>query len=377
MNDLPMRRRNILAAAGGLALSPWAAAASHIASPVKATYTIAQVVDTSIAQQDVSKDIMIGSKAAWQYINSLGGIQGHQINHATFKVDGTPQSVQSALQAIYDDSSCIAISAAAGERAALELVNQIRERKVVMANIAPWLQNSALEVDDRTFPIFAGRQEQLSHALHNLVEHGVRDVGAIYATEQDMRQYREDIDRLATNLKLKLKTFEPNGDVATLGRQLTPDTPVILLFVGGTPEIMAFMQGAGNLKQRYIVALADVNLQTLIEIGSQRTTSVIGTQVVPVMSSSLPVVRQYKTTLAKYFDEPPSALSLAGFIAARYTFEVLNSMDGSMTRANVLATFQKRSVVDVGGFRVSYGNSRRSGNFVAQSMLTADGRLIS
>jgi hypothetical protein len=49
-------------------------------------------------------------------------------------------------------------------------------------------------------------------------------------------------------------------------------------------------------------------------------------------------------------------------------------MDGPVTRASVLATFQKRSSVDLGGFRVSYGNTRRSINFVAQSLLTVDGR---
>ena len=378
MLQLPLNRRNLLGTAGALLLSPCVAAVAPAKTlAVKRTYTIAQVIDTSTAQQDVSKDIMIGSRAAWQDINAQGGVQGHQIRHATFEVDGTSQSVQTALQAISDDASCIAISAAAGERAAFELVTQIRKKSVFIANIAPWLQNSALAVDEKTFPIFAGRQEQIGHALRNLTEQGVRDVGAVYATEQDMNQYRDDIDRLAGSLKLKIRTFEAKGDVTGMGSRLTPDTPAILLFVGGTPEIISFMKGASALNQRYIVALADVNLQTLIQLGSQRKTTVIGTQVVPVMSSNLSIVRHYKAVMAKLFEEPPTALSLAGFIAARYTFEVLNSIDGPVTRKSVLETFQKRSLVDVGGFRVSFDNTRRSVNFVAQSLLTVDGRLIS
>jgi hypothetical protein len=38
--------------------------------------TIAQLVDTSQEQQDVAKDFLIGSRAAWQDINLKGGLRG-------------------------------------------------------------------------------------------------------------------------------------------------------------------------------------------------------------------------------------------------------------------------------------------------------------
>lgn len=375
---LHANRRRLLCATGALALSPWSfAVAAGKSQEDGPGYTIAQVVDTSVAQRDVSKDFMIGARAAWQEVNAKGGLRDLQIRHAIFEVDGTPQTVQDALQALSADRTCIALSATAGERTALELVVQLRKKNLALAHVAPWLQNSTLEVDNRTFPIFAARQEQLSYALRTLIERGEREVGVIYATDQDLHQYREDIEQLARNLKLRLQTFEPNGDLGQMGHRLTPDTPAILLFVGGTPEIMSFIQGIQGQRQRYLVALADVNLQTLSQLGGTRRIPIIGTQVVPVMSSKLPIVRTYKSVLAKRFDEPPSALSLAGFIAAQYTFDVLNTVDGPMTRANVLKAFQKRSYTDVGGFQISYDNSRRSINFVAQSMLTADGRVVS
>ena len=82
--------------------------------------------------------------------------------------------------------------------------------------------------------------------------------------------------------------------------------------------------------------------------------------------------------MSNFYCHPGKAGGLPiGFIAARYTYNVLSTVDGSMTRANVLAAFQKRSFMDIGGYHVSYGNSRQSNNFVAQSMLTADGRVVS
>ena len=76
------------------------------------------------------------------------------------------------------------------------------------------------------------------------------------------------------------------------------------------------------------------------------------------------------------FDEPPVALSLAGFIAARYTYEVLAGSDGMPSRAGVLAAFQRRRAVDLGGFHVSFDGQRRSASYVTQSMLAADGRVV-
>jgi hypothetical protein len=125
-----------------------------------------------------------------------------------------------------------------------------------------------------------------------------------------------------------------------------------------------------------VIALADVNLQTVQQLGGARTTPVIATQSVPLVTTALPVVRRYREVLSRLFDEPPAALSLAGFIAARYTFEVLDDIDGPITRASVLAAFQQRRDVDVGGYRISFQGQRRGASFVTQSMLTPDGRVI-
>ena len=122
--------------------------------------------------------------------------------------------------------------------------------------------------------------------------------------------------------------------------------------------------------------MANVNLQTVTQMGAGRTTPIIAAQPVPEVTASLPIVRAYTETMSRLFDEPPVTLSLAGFIAARYTFEVLNNIGGEITRASALTAFQRRDNVDVNGFRVSFNPQRRSSSYVTQSMLTLDGRVI-
>ena len=210
-----------------------------------------------------------------------------------------------------------------------------------------------------------------------MINLGVQDVGAVFASAQEYSFYRQDLSETAKALQIKLKTYRSEGDLSQFGQQLTPGTPAILLFFGGTPELVQFTQGlAKQQRQRYVIAMANVNLQTVIQMGAGRTTPVIVAQPVPVVSSSVPVVRAYRETMSRLFDEPPVALSLAGFISARYTFEVLSNIGGEITRASALAAFQRRSSMDVDGFGVSFNRQRRSASYVTQSMLTLDGRVI-
>ena len=372
-------RRRLLQRTGLLALAGAtpAFAQSAKAAASSRSIVIAQPVDFSQGQQDVSKDFLIGSRAAWQDINLRGGIRGRPVQHLALETDGSTGGARAAMDSIRDNQPCIAISGTVGDQLASQLLSLSQQNGVNIAHAAPWLQNSGAEIDDQTFPIFAARQEQLAYALKTLSIMGLKELGAIYATAREKTSYQSEIERIAGSMQLKLASYQGSDDLRLLGQRLLPSAPAVLLFVGGTPELAEFTQGLEKLsRQRYIVALADVNLQTMLQMGKTRNSAVIATQPVPVVNSSLPVVRRYRETLTRLFDEPPTPLSLAGFIAARYTYEVLNGIEGVLTRQTVLSAFQQRATHDIGGFRVSFNPQRRSSHYVTQSMLTTDGRLI-
>jgi len=367
-----------LLAAGGLACAPFVRAQSGRPAQQR-PITIAQLIDTSPAQQDISKDFLIGSRAAWQDINARGGIRGRPVHHQSIEVDagGRASAAMVALAAVKNNPACVALAGTAGDLLAAAVVAASRQERLGIAHIAPWLQNSSLDIDDNTFPIFAARQQQITHALKSLNTLSVQDIGVIYASDADRAAYEDDVLRTAAALKVKAQAFRANGDLQLLGQILGPGTPALLLFIGGTPELVQFTQGLERQsRQRLLIALADVNVQTMTQMGAAKTTAVIATQAVPMVTSSLPVVRSYREVLARLFDEPPTPHSLAGFIAARYASEVLNDIDGAITRQSVLAAFQRRTAVDVGGFRVAFDARRRGGSYVTQSMLSHDGRII-
>ncbi len=339
--------------------------------------TVGQIVDTSSMQQDVSKDFLIGCRAAWQDINANGGIRGRKINHLVLETNGSTQSLQAAWNQLQNDPQCVAISGCTADPLAAQLNSLVRSDRLGLANVAPWMQNSSIDVSPQTFTIFSTREEQISHALKTLSNLNVLSLAVVFASPQDRQQNLKDIQRIAQKQNLNLQELPMQADLVEAGKAVSSTTAAVVLFVGGTPELSQFTQGLDQqLRQRYVVALADVNLQVLQQLSGSRKTSVIVTQAVPMVSSAIPVVRNYRQVMAKLYDEPPTSLSLAGFIAARYTFEVMQTIETPLTRSAVLEAFTRRLATNVGGFRVAYEAQRRSSAYVTQSMLATDGRVI-
>lgn len=372
-------RRTLLYATMGLAASVAAPtwAQSRKSLPTQEALIVAQIVDNSPDQLDVSRDFLTGSRAAWRDINVKGGIKGRPVQHMTLEVDGTAVSMQLAAASIKNASDCIAVSGTVGDRATVQFIGLMQSEKLEIAHVAPWLQSSDLSLDDVTFPIFASSQDQIAQALKSLSTMGVPEIGVVYASQQEQRQHRRDIENACATLGIKLKSVSLTQDLASLGQKLPADTPHLLLFVGGTPELVQFLSGADQQARRhYVVALANVNLNTMLQMGANKKTPVMATQVVPMVNSPASIVKSYREALLKFFDEPPTPQSLAGYISAQYTAHILNRIDGTPSRQTALAAFRKRANIDLGGFQVSFQDKRRTSNYVTQSMITADGRLI-
>ena len=339
--------------------------------------TVAQIVDMSASQIDVSKDFVVGARAAWKDINAKGGIRGNAVRHLVLEVDGSPASLRGAIDTVKGMPQCIALFGTAGDRAASQTIGIMRRELPDLAHIAPWLQNPESDNTDSTFPIFASRLEQISYALKTLSVMGITGFGAVYGSPAEYATYRESMEQTAVKLKMRLTSFNPSSGLEQLAHSLTADSSRVLIFLGGTPELIQLTQGLSKkAEQRYIVAMSDVNLQTLSQMGVSRYSSVIATQVVPLVNSNLPVVKSYRETLSRLYDEPPTPQSLAGFIAARYTFEMLQSVSGPLTRASTLQALQKRATIELGGFRIALEAKAHSGSYVTQSMISTDGRLV-
>lgn len=346
------------------------------------TIAIAQITDMSANQQDVSRDFLIGSRVAWQELNSRGGLRGRSVQHVTLETDGTASGIESAWKAAVQNNSCVALSGCVGNQVATALM---RLQSAASANglpvlplIAPWLHSNA-DLNDSTFDIFPDHQEQIAHALKTLAAMGVQQAGVVYANAQTQQQSSSHIAKAAREMGLQIRALPLADSTGPAAAALRSPEAAIVLFIGGTPELHDFARQLVLKpgRQCYVVGLADVNLQVLAQLrGVPNRASIIATQAVPLVSAALPVVRAYREALAKLFDEPPSPQGLAGYIAARYTADSLMATSGPITRTAVLNALQRRTDTVIGGYQISLQGKRRVNALVTQSMLTQDGRIV-
>ncbi|GAB1387098.1 hypothetical protein MASR1M59_22460 [Melaminivora sp.] len=379
MTILSQRRHWLQQCAAGLAAWPLAAAQAQGSSKAaERPILVAQLADMSPSQQDVSRDFLVGSRAAWQSLNARGGIHGQPVQHWVIEVQGQGQALRQAWQEVQAQPACVALSGCVGDglAAALASLQNQAGAASTLAQSAPWL-HSQDSPSERVFPVFSGYQAQIIHALKSLASMGVRELGVVYASQAMLQQSQHWVRQAAQSLGLSLHALPIPGSQPQAERQLAAPAQALLLFIGGTPELHSF---TGRLRlppgrHCYIVALADVNLQVLAQMGAMaRNVSVIATQSVPSVSASLPIVRAYREALARLYDEPPSPQGLAGFIAARYTAQLLQGLNGPITRASVLAALRRRPAIDLGGFAIEADGP--SPAYVTQSMLAADGRIV-
>jgi ABC-type branched-subunit amino acid transport system substrate-binding protein len=372
-------RRNALRTTSLLAatslLPAWAQPNKAEAS-AKST-TVAQIADMSAGQIDVSKDFVIGARAAWQEINFKGGVRGRAVVHRVIEVDGSSAGLRTAIETLQGQANVVACMGTVGAKAAADVAIALQREVPGLPHVAPWLPSTKLDAIPSTFAIFASRQAQISHAVRSLSVMGVPELGAIYATKTEFNDHHTEVQAVASQLKIKLKTYGPTTDLSAIAQSLTADSPRVLIFLGGTPELIQLSQAIekqGAL--RYIIAMSDVNLLTLSQMGKSQYARVIATQVVPLVNSTMPLVRQYRESLAKLFDEPPTPQGLAGYLSARYTHQAMLLADTAPTRQSMLQTLQRRVSSDVAGFRIELSDSNATGTFVTQSMLAADGRIV-
>lgn len=383
MNQPPLHRRRWLQLCAAASLAPHASAfAQASAKDTERPLVVAQLADMAPGQQDVSRDFLIGSRAAWQDLNARGGVQGRPVQHLVIEVPGTGAALQAAWRSVAGNPACIALSGCVGDAAAgaLAALQEQAPPAQPLAHVAPWMHSQeGVNASDLVFGIFPDYEVQIAHALKTLASMGVQELGVVYATAAVRQQSQARVRQAAQTLQLRMQDLPLPGSSAQADQQLASPAQLIVLFVGGTPELHGFMR---RLKlqpgrQCYIVALADVNLQVLAQMGAaKRNVSVIATQSVPLVTASLPIVRSYRDAMARLYDEPPSPQGLAGFIAARYTAEVLQSISGPLTRASALAAFRRRQDLNLGGFTVAFDGRKRTHAYVTQSMLTADGRIV-
>lgn len=223
-------RRQWLQLCAGAALAPHLGAfAQSGGKEAERPIVIAQLADMSPSQQDVSRDFLIGSRAAWQDLNARGGLQGRPVQHLAMEVQGSGPSLHNALRSVLASPACIALSGCVGDNAAsaIAALQEQTQPSQPLAHVAPWLHSQEPATsNDLVFGIFPDYEVQIAHALKTQAAMGVQELGVVYATAALRQQSQARVQQAAQALKLRIQNLPLPGSSPEADRQLAaPASP--------------------------------------------------------------------------------------------------------------------------------------------------------
>ncbi|MBO9998092.1 MAG: ABC transporter substrate-binding protein [Cyanobacteria bacterium SID2] len=165
--------------------------------------------------------------------------------------------------------------------------------------------------------------------------------------------------------------FQPGYDSLKAWEKSTRKRCKFVMTGGAYSNIARFVQHARNEGETWLISAlsftgADEYRLNLEEYGV--TDRIVMTQVVPLLNSDLPIVREAEEALGEEF----GYVALEGYIVGRMTLKILNDVPGELTRENFMKQVAT-SRFDLGGIEINLTDDNQGSDLVVVSYLTPEG----
>lgn len=141
----------------------------------------------------------------------------------------------------------------------------------------------------------------------------------------------------------------------------------LVVTVGAYGTIAHFARNAKKEGEKWIISAVSFtgadNFRGDLE-KYKATDRIIMTQVVPLLESNLPVVKEAKEKLGKKF----GFVTLEGYIVGKMFLDIVGKMKGELTRENFVKT-ARASRLDLGGLKLDFTNNNQASDEVIVSHL--------
>lgn len=345
---------------------------------------IGQSIDISGPLGDIGKDYLAGAKVYFDYINSTGGIHGRKIVHVAMDNGGSAEKSAQISKNFLSKQKVDILFGYYGEGS---MDGLLRNAEFEASNIPLVAPLSGIELKQGSDHIFFVRPSYASEA-RKLVGHflslGITRFAAVYAADSYGSSALAAVENALKSKNMSLMGKyqvgqEQAGLNAAIKATLAAKPQAIIVILETLPAaqfIKAYRQvDAGT----YIFGLSMINHQTVSEIaGKNLAAGVMLSEVVPHPNDwSVPVVAEHHKIMEIYRDEPPSHLTLEGFIAAKMLVNAIKSIGKDFTPAQLTSALKETRSMDIGGFYLEFSPLRNRGSsYVDINVITRKGRLL-
>lgn len=344
------------------------------------------VQDQSSLNADLARDYMAGARAYFDFHNSQNnqkGIAGMRFNLVVKDDEGNAAKTVAATRQLIEIDKVDALFGYVGDDTVAAVAGDELFRRTRIALYAPLSGDAVSALPDTIFYVRPTYREEARHIINHFNLFGNKDFLVISSATPAG-------DRLTTQITeeaiVKGLRVPANSRIATDARnvdqivaQVVRANPQVVIMTTDTIATAEFIRRFRKLdKGTSVVGLSTINHRTLMELAKPEfAASMMLTQVVPHPDVARTQVQvDHLKYMAKYRDEPPSHVTLEGFIAAKSFANAITGANAT-TRPTILAALSGARRVDVGGINLVFTSKRDRGSALVElAFLRKSGQLI-
>lgn len=348
---------------------------------------IGQVAPLSGVLADSGKDMVLGVKVYFDYVNDHGGVHGRKLRQVV-KDDGykVPETVRLTKEVIEKDDA-LALIGFAGTGNVGELLKQKILEKANIALVAPYTGGDNLRTpfNPYIFHIRAGYADEAEGIVNQLVMLRMTRIAVMYQNDPFGKVGLDGVKAALARRHLKLAatgTYEKNTDnVDDAVKAIAAANPQAVVMISVNKSTAAFskkIRAVSTVAQ--LVNISVVNPKEIVRLIGPHDARGIGiAQVMPYpYSATIAIVKEYQQAMKKYAPGTEfSYTSFEEFVGAKVLVEGLRRAGPNPTREKVIHALETLQAFDTGGFTVRFSPTNRIGSrFVEVTVIGQDGRLL-
>jgi branched-chain amino acid transport system substrate-binding protein len=382
-----MLSRRILRGSLALVLGAYFLAPA-LAATAREDLVIGQVSPLTGTIAGTGSEYVAGGAAYFAHVNDTGGIHGRKIRVVVKDDSYKPEQTLGLTRQLLTEDKPLALFGFVGTANVLALGKNKVLEEAGIALLAPYTgaQDLREPMNPYIFHIRASYTDETASMVEHLNTIGVHRIAVMYQDDPFGKSGLTGAEAAMQKLGLKLvakggydRTKPEEVDAAVAA--IAPASPDAIIMVSVNRASAAFikkMRAKGSKARLFSISV--VNFKELLKNAGEDNARGIGiSQVMPYpYSSKVPVAREFQTLMAKYQpDKVVSYASMESFIAAKILVEAIRRSGPEPTRQKILSQLEKLDNYDVGGFRVTFSPTSRTGSkFVEVTVIGQDGRLL-
>ena len=352
-----------------------------------ADITVVQVAPLTGVLASTGKQMVLGGKLYFDWVNDNGGIHGARIKQVVvddgYKVEETVRLTKEALA----NPEVIALFGFAGTANITQLLSDGVLAKGGTPLVAPYTGGESLRnpFNPYIFHVRAGYADETEHMVNQVATLGMTRIAVMYQNDAFGKAGLAGVEAAVAKRQMKLlvsASYERNTDqVADAVQKINASNPQAIIMISVNRSTAAFAvqyREAGGAAQLYNISVVDP--AELVKSAGLKAVHGLGiSQVVPYpYMANKAVLREYQKLLAKYGDgQPITYTSFEEFLGAKVLVEGLRRAGPNPTRSGVIKALESMGSFDLGGARVSYSPTNRIGSrFVEVTVIGASGKLL-